>query len=159
MSRHDLIMRIHWLPSLGSIILFGLLNSVSAQTGANPSAPATTKTTTLDTAPHLVGWWKFDDTLGKTAADSSPAGHPGTLEGGLSFETNSEPGRVGAALRLGGKDDCIRIEGFKGVTGAQPRTITAWIKTTTTTGEIVSWGQNASGKMWTFGFIRGHVGW
>jgi hypothetical protein len=148
----------YWLPSLGAIMLFSLLNSPGAQMVATPSMSARTETTTLDTAPHLVGWWKFDDASGKTAVDSSTPGHPGTLEGGLSFATNSASGRIGAALRMGGKGDCVRIKGFKGVTGTQPRTIVAWIKTATAAGEIVSWGQDAAGKMWTFGFIRGHVG-
>ena len=32
------------------------------------------KPVTLDTDPSLAGWWKFDETSGKTAADSSKFG-------------------------------------------------------------------------------------
>jgi hypothetical protein len=34
----------------------------------------------------------------------------------------------------------------------------AWIKTTTTRGEIISWGSDEYGQMWIFGFIRSRVG-
>jgi hypothetical protein len=114
--------------------------------------------TALDADEHLVGWWKFDETSGKSAADSSKKGHPGVLEGGLSFETHSVPGRIGTAISLDGKDGCVRITGFKGVTGTQPRTVAAWIKTTKPSGEIVSWGLSDFGKMWTMSFIRSRVG-
>ncbi len=112
----------------------------------------------LDDDPHLVGWWKFDETTGKTAADSSKHGHPGTLEGGLSFATNSVPGRVGKALNLVGNEEGLRIAGYKGITGTQARTVALWIKTTASSGDLVSWGANEHGQMWTFGHIRGRIG-
>ena len=37
------------------------------------------KAKTLDTDPHLVGWWNFVETSGKTAADSSKFKRKGTL--------------------------------------------------------------------------------
>ena len=123
------------------------------------------KPITLDNDPNLVGWWKFDEASGKTAADSSRYGHKGTLKGDLSFsagslpgEGNSSPGRIGKALKLEGGDDYVEIAGYKGVTGTRPRTVTAWIKTTVDGGEIISWGADDYGRMWTFGFIRGRIG-
>jgi hypothetical protein len=108
--------------------------------------------------PHIVGWWKLNDVSGKTAADFSKHARKGTLKGGLSFDRDSVRGRVGKALRFDGKDDYIEIAGFKGVTGTRPRTVSAWIKTTTPRGEIISWGTDEYGQMWIFGFIRGRVG-
>jgi hypothetical protein len=123
------------------------------------------KPITLDNDPNLVGWWKFDEASGKTAADSSRYGHKGTLKGDLSFsagslpgEGNSASGRIGKALKLQGGDDYVEITGYKGVTGTRPRTVAAWIRTTTDRGEIISWGADDYGKMWTFGFIRGRIG-
>jgi hypothetical protein len=113
---------------------------------------------TLDTDPHLAGWWKFDEISGKAAADSSKHRRKGTLKDGLSFEKNSAPGRVGKALKFDGGDGYIEITKYKGVTGTRPRTLAAWIKTTTSRGEIISWGSDDYGKMWIFGFIRGRVG-
>jgi hypothetical protein len=112
----------------------------------------------LDGDPHLVGWWKFDETTGKTAADSSKPAHQGTLEGALSFDTNSVPGRVGKALKFEGNNDGVRIAGYKGITGTQARTVAVWIKTAASSGDLVSWGTNEHGKMWTFGHVRGRIG-
>ena len=111
-----------------------------------------------DNDPHLVGWWKFDETSGTSAADSSKGGHNGVLEGDLTFDKQSVPGRIGNAIRFDGVKDCIRIAGYKGVTGTQPRTIAVWIKTPATTGDVVSWGLDDHGRMWTLGFIRGRMG-
>jgi len=48
---------------------------------------------------------------------------------------------AGAALKLDGWDDYVEIAGFSGVLGVRSRTVSAWIKTeTTTTGQIISWG-------------------
>jgi hypothetical protein len=113
---------------------------------------------TLDTDPHLVGWWKFDDTSGNTAVDSSKHRHNGTLKGDLSFDKSSVPGKIERALKLGGGEDYVQIAKYKGVAGTQPRTVAAWVKTTASTGQIVSWGADDYGKMWIFGFIRGRIG-
>jgi hypothetical protein len=115
-------------------------------------------TASLDDDPHLVGWWKFDETTDKTASDSSKRAHPATLEGALSFEANSVPGRVGKALQFPGSGDGVRIAGYKGITGTQARSIAVWIKTAASSGDLVSWGTDEHGQMWTFGHVRGRVG-
>jgi hypothetical protein len=53
----------------------------------------------------LVGWWKFDETTGTIAADSSGAHHDGTLVGNAKWA----PGRFGGAIDLDGNDSCVRI--------------------------------------------------
>lgn len=111
----------------------------------------------LDEDPHLMGWWKFDETTGQTAADSSAHGRKGTLLGELTFDTNSVQGKVGRALRLG-EADAIEIKGYKGVTGTAARTVTVWIRTTKTGGTLAVWGTNDSGKQFRFGHIRGRIG-
>lgn len=111
----------------------------------------------LDNDPHLMGWWKFDETSGGTAADSSAYGRKGTLLGELTFDSNSVQGKVGSALRLGAAD-AVEIKGYKGVTGTMPRTVTAWIRTTETGGTLLVWGTNDAGKQFRFGHIRGRIG-
>jgi len=113
------------------------------------------KPITLDTDPNLASWWKFDEASGKTAADSSKNNRKGTLKDGMSFEKDSASGRVGKALKFGRGDGYVQITKYKGVTGTRPRTVAAWIKTTESNGEILSWGLDDYGKMFTFGFIRG----
>jgi hypothetical protein len=134
------------------------LNCLWESLAAAPAPAAKDAWQALNADPELVGWWKFDEDLGQKAADSSHHRHHGVLEGGLSFDKNSAAGRSGKAIKLDGEDDCVRIPGFKGVTGARPRTVVAWIKTATAKGEIISWGFDDHGKMWIFGFIRSRLG-
>ena len=76
----------------------------------------------------------------------------------MSFDRNSATGRTGQAVRLDGEEGYLVVPKYKGISGTRPRTLAAWIKTATASGEIVSWGTNDFGKMWTLGFIRGRVG-
>jgi len=127
-----------------------------------PAASVPTKDTiqsvALDADPALVGWWKFDEDSGNRCTDSSSKNHGGILEGGLSFNTQSVPGRIGNAVKLDGKDSSARIPDYKGITGTGPRTIAVWIKTTRPEGQIVSWGHDDFGRMWIMEFIRGRIG-
>ncbi len=148
-------------PVAGSLLLLllamGLLGLEIAAAGqAAPAEQA--KAAGLDTDAHLVGWWELDEASGTTAADSSKQGRQGTLQGGLSFDKDSAPGRTGKALKFDGKEGFVQITGYKGVSGTAPRTLAAWIRTKTSSGEIVSWGAGDFGKMWTFCFIRGRIG-
>ena len=112
----------------------------------------------LDKDPHLVGWWRFDETAGKTAKDSSKHRRDGTLKGDLSFKDGSVPGRVGTALKLGGRGKFVEISGYKGIAGTKARTVADWIKTKSSRGEVASWGHQDFGKMFTFGFVRESIG-
>jgi hypothetical protein len=116
------------------------------------------KPATLDTDPNLAGWWKFDEAAGKTAADASSHKRDGTLQGELSFDKNSSPGKTGEAVQLDGKESWIEVKTYKGVTGTRPRTVAAWIKTAAARGEIVSWGTEDFGQMFVVGHIRGRIG-
>jgi len=113
---------------------------------------------TLDTDPNLCGRWTFDETSGRIAADASKHKRNGTLEGDLSFDKVSAPGKVDRALRLDGENAVVVIKAYKGVTGTGPRTVAAWIKTTRSQGRIVFWGTDDFGQMFNFGFVRGRIG-
>ena len=149
----------NWRLAFAGVVLAAWVGGCAVQ-AADPAArlAGTARPATLEADAHLVGWWKFDEATGNSAADSSPQPHPAILQDGLAFETQSAPGRMGRAVKLEGKNDGLRVPGFKGVTGPRPRTIAAWIKTGASGGEIVSWGLDDFGKMWTFGHIRGRIG-
>lgn len=121
------------------------------------SAPAA-KPVALDKDPNLVGWWTFDETVGKIAADASGHQRNAALKGPLSFEKNSVAGKAGKAIELDGDEAFVEVTDYKGITGTHSRTVAAWIKTTATQGRILSWGTEDFGKMWNFGFVRGRVG-
>jgi hypothetical protein len=135
-----------------------LLAGIGLAWPAGSAPPAPRAAASLESDPHLVGWWKLDQCSGKRAADASGHGRNGVLEGGLSFDARSVPGRTGRALAFDGGEGCVRVPGFKGVTGTRPRSVAVWIKPSGTTGEIVSWGQDDYGKMWILGYVRTGVG-
>ena len=135
-----------WIGALAGILLAGLCGGTALAANA------------FDTDSHLIGHWSFNEPAGATAADAAKPAHQATLEGGLSFDAASVPGRIGKAIQFDGKTQVIRIDGFKGITGDKPRSVSAWVKTTTPGGELVSWGENDGGKMFIMSFIRGRVG-
>jgi hypothetical protein len=114
--------------------------------------------TALDRDPHLVAWWKLDTAAGGRIVDSSKGGHDGVVRGGLAASERTVPGLFGSALEWNAGKDLVEVTGYKGIAGAAPRTVAVWIKATSARGEILAWGTDDFGKMWTFGFIRGHVG-
>lgn len=122
-----------------------------AKTSPEENAP------NLDQDNHLVAWWKFDESSGRVANDSSRHARDGDLKGDLSFDKNSVPGRLGSALKFSGNTS-VEATGYKGISATHARTIAVWIKTSSPRGEVVSWGSDDYGKMWTVGFIRGRIG-
>jgi len=109
--------------------------------------------TITDAHPHptgnLTAKWTFEDGSGTTAVN---ANSPGTRDGTLKNMNNADwvDGKVGGGLDLDGSNDHIRIEGYKGVTGSNDRTVAAWIKTNDNTGSIISWGKDSKGDKWIF---------
>jgi hypothetical protein len=79
--------------SIAAMSGWGLAQAASARAASRDGPVSKDKTIALDTDAHLVGWWKFDETSGKSAADSSKQHHDGVLEGGFSFDTQSASGR------------------------------------------------------------------
>jgi len=101
-----------------------------------------TKPVILIRNPNLVGWWKMDDVGTGTVVDFSGYGRNGTMYGNPTFV----PGYYEEALELHGSPDYVVINGYKGVLGANPFSISAWIRTTDTEGCIVSWGTASGGQ-------------
>ncbi len=136
---------------LCSVLVCGFAYRIQSWAADAPARPE------LDRDSHLVAWWKFDESSGKSVADSSGKNHSATLEGGLSFDANSVPGQSGKAILLDGKSS-IAVAGFKGITGTRQRSVSLWLKTATGAGELISWGTRDAGHMFIFGHIRSRVG-
>jgi len=79
-------------------------------------------------------------------------------EMGISDATYYNWRRQYGQMKLDGNDDYIEMTKYKGVTGTRPRTMAAWVKTTSSRGEIMSWGSDEYGRMWIFSFIRERIG-
>ena len=136
------------------ILMLAFLINIPLLTAQNLPSEDKAEVVNRDKDQNLVGWWKLDEDSGKIATDSSGYNREGELKGGLSFETDSVPGRIGRALRLDGSEQYIEITGYKGVTGTRARTVSAWVKTPSFRSEFVSWGFDDFGQMFIFGIIR-----
>ncbi|MBN1764067.1 MAG: right-handed parallel beta-helix repeat-containing protein [Sedimentisphaerales bacterium] len=96
----------------------------------------------------LVGYWGFDEAGGSIAWDYSGNGHHGTMYG-----ATRTAGKINSALSLDGIDDYVEMEGYKGIGGALPRSITAWVKIDPSVNDhchIVSWGTEQNRRRWIF---------
>ncbi len=77
----------------------------------------------LDTDPALVGWWKFDEGSGSTAADSSGNGNDGTLNGPVEWVE----GHDGSALSFNGPYNYVLVQDSPSLDMTDAITIAAWI--------------------------------
>jgi len=95
-----------------------------------------------DTA-GLVAHYEFEG----TANDSSGNGRNGTAMGDPIFVA----GKIGQAISLDGIGDYVEITGYKGILGANPFSISAWIRTTLPEEQqIVYYGTNVNGQRCEF---------
>ena len=67
----------------------------------------------IDLKNGLVGWWKFDETKGKVAKDSSGKKRNGELKNFDSDTAHWVKGPVGNALRFDGKNDYVDVGDFE----------------------------------------------
>ncbi|MBN1817717.1 MAG: sulfatase-like hydrolase/transferase [Sedimentisphaerales bacterium] len=66
-----------------------------------------------------------------------------------------------SVLKLDGQQDYIEIPGYMGIEGGQERTVSAWIKTTSASGGILSWGDSNAGSVrktgWNLALYNGKL--
>ena len=93
----------------------------------------------------LVAWWKFDETEGSNAVDSSGNKLAGTLVGDPQWQPAA--GKIGGALALDGNGDFIECGPDEGLNITGAVTIAAWIKLSksTTDQKIAGNQDNISG--------------
>ena len=110
--------------------IFGSATSSVAQIDVNGS-----------TTDGLIAWWKFDETEGGIAYDSSGNGNDGNLTNAPTWSK----GKIGGALSFDGTDDMVRTN----LSGSYNEDFTwsAWIKTTDTQGGVLG----VSGDTWQVG--------
>jgi len=77
----------------------------------------------------LLAWWKMDEGVGTTVADSSDHGHDVTFAHSAPAWA---PGLFGAALQFAGIGDSVVCEDGSFLNGLDALTITAWVKSDVT---------------------------
>ncbi|MHC4702256.1 MAG: LamG domain-containing protein, partial [Planctomycetota bacterium] len=78
--------------------------------------------------PDLIGWWKFDEGMGKVAVDMSGHGNHGELRGDPQWVS----GLDGGALDFDGSGDFVftgKNAADLGIEGAKPKSVAAWVYT------------------------------
>jgi inosine-uridine nucleoside N-ribohydrolase len=117
-------------------------------------------------APALVGYWKFDETSGTTASDSSGKVHTGTVVNGAAWTG----GKINNALNFDGVDDYVTVPHSSdfAFTGTQSFSVAVWVYIPSLPGKwsgIVTKGRDADSggygmwidptNKWTFGSKQG----
>jgi len=87
--------------------------------------------------PALVGWWSFDEGKGTVAADGSPNGNNGTINGGATWV----PGVYGSALQFNGTNAYVGT-GKSLLNGLTGFTMAGWISAGSTGVYASLFGQN-----------------
>jgi arylsulfatase A len=109
---------------------------------------ATFDITVAEVPPGLVAWWRLDEYPPSTTAADTAGANDGTLNGNPVWQPAG--GRIGGALLFDGTGDFVQATGYKGITGTNPRTVSAWVRTTAANAGIVSWGSDIAGQKWVF---------
>ena len=102
------------------------------------------------TDPVPTAHWPLNETTGTVAADNMGA-HDGSLVAFSGDDSHWVTGRVDGALEFDGEDDYVEVEGYPGVCGKKPRTVSAWIKTQgipTARRPIIAWGHDDPEAYW-----------
>jgi len=104
--------------------VFGLLTAMTSEPtfastpNTYPAPPVIHSDNKTDaTLPGPVGWWKFDDGTGTTAADASGDGYTATLVNGISWVT----GKIGDAVSANGVNQYVSIPAVNVSTTKQSR--------------------------------------
>ncbi len=98
-------------------------------------------------AGGLEGYWSLDEGSGSTAADSTGNGKDASVRNGTPTWI---AGAQGGALSFDGDDD-LTIPGWKGISGANPRAVSYWVKTdwaVDAAAGTVAWGSSDTGLKW-----------
>ncbi|HUV66996.1 MAG TPA: LamG domain-containing protein, partial [Sedimentisphaerales bacterium] len=97
------------------------------------------------TDPNLVGWWKLEEGPGNIAIDWSGYGNHATLQGNPQWVD----GYDGGALQCDGSGDWATtglMPADYGLDGGNPKTVTAWVYTTGSSGGIFDMGSQSNGQ-------------
>ena len=95
-------------------------------------------------------WFPFNQTSGQVTYEAG-GGAAATLLGFTNEPNQWVTGKFNRALQFNGDENEVVINGFKGISGTNARTVAAWIKTSETTRSIgvVSWGDLPLGAKWS----------
>jgi hypothetical protein len=119
----------------------GFTDIQELQAGTNPESNSSIPNIDFG----MIGWWRFDETSGTTAQDSSGNGYHATLYNAGSGSSNWSTGRLNGSLLLDGSNDYLAINTLHYTAQSEIPTvsISAWIKTgRSSQGYIISYDRS-----------------
>ena len=119
----------------------GFTDIQEAQAGTNPESNASKPNIDFG----LVGWWRFDETSGTTAQDSSGNSYNATLFNAGNGSTSWTTGKLNGALLLDGSNDYLAINTLHYTAQSEipAVSLSAWIKTgRSSQGYIISYDRS-----------------
>lgn len=125
------------------------LVAVNPLKSATSAVAQVTVTAVTSVTNGLAGYWKFDETSGTTAADSSGRGNPGTVINSLYGGGQWTAGRIGGALYFRGAglgDDLVEVTNWSAARNGT-MTLSAWVLPDVNTNQaaIVGGGAGSDG--------------
>ena len=121
---------------------------VSSPFGSTSSAPATVTVQATSISTALVGYWKFDETNGLTAADSSGYGDDGQLNNFPGDNSEWVKGQIGGALLFtAANQDYVLVPQYPAPTNTVTVSLWAYANSLQTWGSFVkNWGSSEAGQ-------------
>ena len=102
-------------------------------------------------------WFPFNQTSGLKTLDAGGYASA-TLNGFTNDPAEWVPGKFNYALSFDGAANYISVDNFNGILGSAPRTVAAWVNTTSTAQQpVIAWGPNSAGNKWAFLIENGHA--
>jgi hypothetical protein len=115
----------------------------------------------LPISVNCVGWWKFDESSGTVASDSSGNGHHGTLAGNPQWQPAG--GRIGGALNFDGNGDWVFVPKAAALEPSGSMSVSLWANITSVTSgfaDIVrKAGANQGGYLVRWHHFDDHLWW
>lgn len=160
-SSQDLTSSVTWTTgnnALATITSSGLVSGI-AEGGTTVQATQGSVSATLPlaiTPTGLVGWWRFNEGSGVTAADSSGGRNSATLVNGISWSS----GPIGGAVSANGANQYVSIPSID-LSGTSAVTMAAWVNvawTTTAAAVLAEDTATFNGSTTGFGVFPGDRG-
>ena len=124
----------------------GFTDIQEAQAGTNPESNSSMPNIDFG----MIGWWRFDETSGTSAQDSSGNGYHATIYNAGSGSSSWSTGRLNGSLLLDGTNDYLAINSLHYTAQSEipAVSISAWIKTgRSSQGYIISYDRS---EFWRF---------
>lgn len=133
--------------------------TLSATNSQGTQTAQVTVTILVGADPSLVAHWRVGEadgeTNGTTLIAEAGATFSGAFVGNPTFDTADPapvPGGSTASLSFDGLGSYVRVDGFGGIEGSNPRTLAFWFKgpasQTVANATLVGWGTGGTGNRW-----------